>query len=125
MPSSSDDQLRCAKLWIANKHLPSGEPIWQGERYDHDRIRIAYLSADFRQHPVGYLTAGLFEQHDRSQFEIIGVSFGIDDRSEIRKRIVTAFDEFHDVRIKNDKEIAKLLYNRQVDIAIDLMGHTR
>ena len=30
--------------------LPLTKPIWQGERYNHDRIRVAYLSADFREH---------------------------------------------------------------------------
>ena len=53
--------------------------------------------------------AGLFERHDRSRFEVIGVSFGVDDRSEMRKRLVAAFDEFHDVRRKSDQEVAKLL----------------
>jgi len=91
----------------------------------HDKLRVAYLSPDFRSHPVAFLTAELFELHDRSRFEIIGVSFGVDDRSEMRKRLVAAFDEFHDVRSKSDKEVAKLLNDRQVDIAVDLAGHTR
>jgi protein O-GlcNAc transferase len=123
--SSPDDQLQCAKLWVAEKCPPSKKQIWQGERYRHDRIRVAYVSADFRQHPGAYLMAGLFEQHDRSRFEITGVSFGVDDRSEIRKRLVAAFDEFYDVRRKSDQEVAKLLYELQVDIAIDRNGYTR
>jgi predicted O-linked N-acetylglucosamine transferase (SPINDLY family) len=69
--------------------------------------------------------AGLFEQHDRSRFEITGVSFGVDDRSKIRKRLVAAFDEFYDVRRKSDQEVARLLYELQVDIAIDRNGYTR
>ncbi len=125
IPSSSDDQLRCAKLWVANNCPPSEKPIWQGERYDHHRIRIAYLSADFHSHPTAYLMAELFERHDRSQFETIGVSFGIDDRSETRRRLVAGFDEFHDVQRKSDKEVARLLYDRQIDVAIDLKGYTQ
>jgi protein O-GlcNAc transferase len=122
--STSADQLRCAKLYIANKYLPSEKPIWQGERYNHDRIRVAYLSADFRKHPGAYRMAGLFEQHDRSRFEVIGISFGVDDRSEIRKRVAAAFDEFYDVRGKSDQQVAKLLHDLQVDIAIDRNGYT-
>ena len=38
---------------------PAASPVWQGERYGHDRIRVAYLSADFRQHPVGMCMAGV------------------------------------------------------------------
>ncbi|HSP50764.1 MAG TPA: tetratricopeptide repeat protein [Pseudolabrys sp.] len=125
IPSTSNDQLRCAKQHIANNFLLSEKPIWQGERYNHKRIRVAYLSADFRQHAGAYLMAGLFEQHDRSRFEIIGVSFGVDDRSEIRKRLVVAFDEFYDVRTKSDQQVAKLLHDLQIDIAIDRSGYTQ
>jgi protein O-GlcNAc transferase len=87
-------------------------------------VRIAYLSADFHRHATAYLMAELFERHDRSRFEIIGVSFGVDDKSEMRKRLVAAFDQFYDVRRKSDEEVAKLLHDRQVDIAIDLKGYT-
>ncbi len=125
IPSSAEDQLRCAKLWISNKYPSAQKPVWQGERYGHDRIRVAYLSADYRAHPVAYLIAELLERHDRSRFEIAGFSFGVDDNSEIRKRLVAAFDEFHDVRGKSDREIAELLHDRQVDIAVDLTGHTQ
>jgi protein O-GlcNAc transferase len=118
-------QLRCARNSIENTFPLLPPPFWSGQTWRHDKLRVAYLSADFRSHPVAYLTAELFEQHDRSQFEIIGVSFGVDDRGEMRKRLVAAFDEFHDVRRTSDKEVAKLLYDRQVDIAIDLMGYTQ
>ena len=124
LPSSPDDQLRCAKQNVAANVILCEEPVWQGERYNNERIRVAYLSADFRQHPGAYLIAGLIEQHDRSRFEIIGVSFGADDRSEIRKRLVTAFDKFYDVQTKSDQEVAKLLRDLQVDIAVDRNGHT-
>jgi predicted O-linked N-acetylglucosamine transferase (SPINDLY family) len=117
-------QLQCARSFIENKIPLSPPPLWSGQRWRHDKVRIAYLSPDFRTHPLAFLTAGLFEQHDRSRFEIIGVSFGIDDRSEIRRRLVAAFDEFHDVRRKSDKEVARLLNDHQVDIAVDLAGYT-
>jgi protein O-GlcNAc transferase len=79
-PSSSGDQLRCAKLLIAQKY-PAQPPIWQGERYDHSRIRVAYLSPDFREHALSSLAAGMFECHDRSKFDVTAISFGIDDNS--------------------------------------------
>src|SRR5262249_39254021 len=91
----------------------------------HDRIRIAYLSADFHGHATAYLTAQLFERHDRSRFEVVGVSFGPDDGSRMRARLVRAFDQFHDVRSKSDLEIANLLNELQIDIAVDLKGHTK
>ena len=79
--SSPDDQLQCAKLWVAEKCPPSQKPIWQGEHYRHDRIRVAYVSADFRSHPMSYLMAGMFECHDKSRFDVSAISFGPDDNS--------------------------------------------
>jgi predicted O-linked N-acetylglucosamine transferase (SPINDLY family) len=89
-----------------------------------DKIRLAYLSGDFRHHAVAHIVAELFERHDRTRFEVIGVSFGPDDGSDIRARIVGAFDQFHDVSAANDRDAAKLVQELGVDIAIDLMGHT-
>jgi predicted O-linked N-acetylglucosamine transferase (SPINDLY family) len=89
-----------------------------------DKIRIAYLSSDFRNHPVAVLTGELFERHDRDRFEVIGVSFGPDDQSDTRARLVKAFDQFHDVSRKNDLDIARLVRELNVHIAVDLNGHT-
>ena len=118
-------QLQCAKNYIKHRVPLLPRPLWTGTTWRHDKVRIAYLSADFYRHATAYLMAELFERHDRSRFEIIGVSFGEDDKSEVRKRLVAAFDQFHDVRAKSDEEVAKLLHDLQVDIAIDLKGYTR
>ena len=118
-------QLQCAKNFAAYRATSPSPALWGGTTWRRDKVRIAYLSADFRQHPMAYLTAELFERHDRSRFEIIGVSFGVDDQSEIRKRLVTAFDRFHDVRRRSDEEVARELHDLQVDIAVDLMGYTQ
>jgi protein O-GlcNAc transferase len=89
-----------------------------------DKIRIAYLSADFRQHPVANSLAGLIERHDRSRFEIIAVSFGRDDGSELRARLVAGFDRFEDVSSTSDRDVALRMSDLGVHIAVDLMGHT-
>ncbi len=118
-------QLQCAVNFIDNKIPSPLPPFWSGQTWRHDKLRVAYLSPDFRSHATAFLTAELLELHDRSRFEIIGVSFGVDDRSEMRKRLIAAFDEFHDVRGNSDKEVARLLNDRQVDIAVDLAGYTQ
>jgi protein O-GlcNAc transferase len=87
-----------------------------------DKLRIAYVSGDFRQHPVGLAIAELFERHDKSAFEIIGVSHGQNDASATRTRIVKAFDQFHDVAADTDRKIAELLNSLGVHIAVDLNG---
>lgn len=122
---SASDQLRCAQIWASERCAASPTPVWRGERYRHDKIRVAYLSADLRDHPVSSLLAGLFERHDRTRFETIALSFGPDDRSEMSARLKVAFERFVDVRAKSDREIARLLRELEVDIAVDLMGFTR
>jgi predicted O-linked N-acetylglucosamine transferase (SPINDLY family) len=104
---------------------PSFPPVWRGEIYAHDRIRIGYFSADFCSHPVGQLAVGLFEAHDKSRFETIALSFGPDDGSDLRRRIKSAFEEFIDVRETSDAEVAALIRRCEIDIVIDLTGLTR
>jgi protein O-GlcNAc transferase len=122
--SSPHDQLKCAKLWIANKFPAAEKPVWQGARSNHDRIRVAYVSADFRHQPMAYLLAGLFECHDRSRFETVAISLGPDDKSEIRKRLETALERFIDVATYSDDQIAGLIAELEIDILVDLMGFT-
>ena len=124
IPSSSEDQLQCARLWAANNYPAHEKPVWQGERYHHDRIRVAYLSADFRQHALSFLMAGMFECHDKSRFEVTAISFGVDDNSEIGRRVKASFERFVDARSYSDEQIADLIKALEIDIAVDLMGFT-
>jgi protein O-GlcNAc transferase len=71
------------------------------------------------------LMAGVFEQHDRNRFELVGLSFGPDDGSEMRTRVRNAFDRFIDLREKSDAEIAWLMRQSEIDIAVDLKGYTK
>jgi predicted O-linked N-acetylglucosamine transferase (SPINDLY family) len=123
--SSRENQLRAARIWAADKYPPAAKPLWRGERYRHQKIRIAYLSADFHSHATAALMAGVFEAHDRARFEIAGVSFGPDDRSPMRNRIGQAFERFIDIREKSDAEAAGLLRQMEIDIAVDLKGYTQ
>ena len=123
IPSSPAEQLQCARRYVQEQ--PAYPPLWQGEAYAHDRLRVAYLSADFNEHPTAYLTAGLFEHHDRSRFEITALSFGQNDNSPPRRRLEAAFEHFIDVRDNSDQEIAALMRRAEIDIAVDLMGFTK
>jgi predicted O-linked N-acetylglucosamine transferase (SPINDLY family) len=118
-------QLECARSFIADKLPVLPQPLWAGAVRHHDKIRIAYLSADFYRHATAFLMAELFELHDRTRFEVVGISFSRDDQSDMRARLVRAFDQFHDVRSNSDLDVARLLNQQQVDIAIDLKGYTQ
>ena len=118
-------QLAAAKHFCRNAIGNSLSPLWTGQKYRHDKIRLAYLSGDYREHPVAYLIAELFELHDRSRFELVAISFGPDDRSPMRQRMERAFDRFIDVRQMSDLETAQLMRDLEIDIAIDLAGYTQ
>ena len=121
LSSSPADQLQCARIF-ARRWPASPSPFWRREPYHHDKIRVAYISADFCDHATSWLAAGLFEHHDRTRFETIAVSLFADDGSEMRSRTRTAFDVFIDAECRTDAEIAGLLRQMEVDIAVDLMG---
>ena len=115
---------QCANIFAGNRYQPRSAPLWTGERYKHDRIRIAYVSPDMREHPVGHLMAGIFERHDRSRFETIAISIGINDNSRLRQRMVDCFDHFIDATLMDSRRIAELMREMEVDVAIDLAGFT-
>jgi len=118
-------QLDCARLCVKTTHPPACAPIWAGERWARPKIRVAYLSADFRDHAVSYLLVGVLEQHDRTRFEPLGISFRPPEATAFGHRIARAFDAFVDVYGQSDYGVAMLLRDMQVDIAVDLMGFTR
>jgi predicted O-linked N-acetylglucosamine transferase (SPINDLY family) len=123
--SSADDQLQWARLFNKKRYSASAKPISQANLFDHDRIRIAYLSADFGQSPTSSLLAGVFEQHDRKRFETFAVSFERHKPSEMLSRLKGSFDQFIDGENRSDIDLARLLHEHQIDIAVDLMGYTR
>jgi protein O-GlcNAc transferase len=118
-------QLRSARNYARARFAGiSGLSLPATARTQEKRIRIAYVSADFRAHPVAYAISKLLESHDRSRFEVIGISYGPDDESEVRARLVRTFNQFHNVSATSDADAAALLHGSGVDIAVDLMGYT-
>jgi len=95
------------------------------EKKCNEKIHLAYFSADFHNHPTAFLSAGLFEHHDKSKFELTAFVFGGNKPDSMRERLVAAFDHFIDVSNLSDKEIALLARSMNVDIAIDLKGLTQ
>jgi protein O-GlcNAc transferase len=121
---SPAEQLQCARIAIAADAPPSPAPLWRGEKYAHDKIRVAYVSADYREHAVARLVAGVFEEHDRSRFQTVALAITPSDGSAMRARMEKAFDRFIDIERRNDAEAAALLNSMEIDIALDLTGFT-
>lgn len=121
---SPAEQRRCAEIYVADK-CPSGAaaPLPSAARVA-SRIRIAYLSGDFREHAVGQLIVGVLERHDRSRFEVFAFSTGHDDGSALRARIAGAVEHFIDAVAWSDRTLAERIAAAGIDILVDLGGHS-
>ncbi len=123
LPSTRAEQRRCAQTWAAD--LASIEPLPRRRVLSPGRLRIGYLSGDFHSHATAFLAAGLFESHDRANFEVFGYSHGPDDGSQMRARVIRAFDRFADLRDRDPLAIADAIRSDTIDILVDLKGHTQ
>ncbi len=117
-------QRQIAKVWIHRKLSSAPHRLSPAEGYRHSRIRVGYLSSDFRAHAMAFLVAELFERHDRDSFEVYGYCVSADDGSEVRQRIIAAFDHFRVVRGLADEAAARQIRADEIDILIDLNGLT-
>lgn len=114
----------CAEIFSKDLH-PQINNLDTFEKLDQSqKIRIGYFSSDFRNHPVAYLTAELFELHNKSKFEILAFSFSSQENSQIQARLINSFSDFINVSEMSDLEIANLARSLKLDIAIDLGGFT-
>jgi predicted O-linked N-acetylglucosamine transferase (SPINDLY family) len=127
MIALSDDpeaQLAAAKHYVRNK-VKTDVPVLSERRgYGHKKLRIAYLSSDFCLHPIGLLTAELFELHDSERFEVYGYCWTREDGSALRKRIIEAMNHFVRIDSLSDEAAAKRIRDDEIDILIDLHGQT-
>lgn len=121
---SPADQLHCARTYAADRIAAIAPLPGRPPRSAGDRVRVAYVSADFHAHPTAFLAAGLFEQHDRTRVEVFGISYGRDDGSPMRRRLERSFDRFIQVSQASDLDLAQRIAALDVDIAVDLKGHT-
>ncbi len=115
---------RAAELWTAEvspRDLTLGPIAKRGRR---EKICVGYFSMDFREHPVAHLAVGLIEAHSRERLEITAFSYGPDTQDPMRKRLQSAFDKFIDVRGVSDMDVAAQARALEIDIAVDLAGHT-
>ena len=121
-----DDALlhkQSSEIYIQDKYPfnPFLGPILK--RPKNEKIRIGYFSTDFKNHPVAFLIAELFEIHDKSKFEIYAFSL-VKAADEMRRRLELEFDHFIEAQEMSDIEIAQLSRSLNIDIAVDLTGIT-
>jgi len=129
MPNTSaNEQKQCANNWLKNRYssaFAQGKALAFEYPRTHQKLRLGYLSADFRLHPLASLISELIELHDRNAFEIYAYSYGVNDQSAERKRLEKAFDHFVDIRALSTLDAAKKINDDQIDILVDLTGFTQ
>jgi predicted O-linked N-acetylglucosamine transferase (SPINDLY family) len=124
LPVSPAQQLRAARLWSRHT-LPSVAARGPAfVRRPGSRLRVGYLSSDLRDHATAHLAAGLFERHDRTTTEIFAYSYGIDDASAMRARLVRGFDRWVDISDTSDAAAASRIRDDGIDVLVELKGHT-
>jgi predicted O-linked N-acetylglucosamine transferase (SPINDLY family) len=129
LPLTPAQHLAVARTWandtmrqVQNSRRQLGLQFDRSRR--HDRIRIGYVSQDFRNQAMGHLTRSMYGLHDRSRFEIFGYSVRKDDGSSYRKTIAASCDHFADIHNVSALEAARRIYADEIDIMVDLMGFT-
>ncbi len=117
---------KCSEIYIQHKYPFNAVLGINSKLPKNHKIRIAYFSPDFRNHPVSLLTSELFEIHDRQRFEIFGFSLhGAPASDLIRMRLKNGFDKFIEAENLSDLQVAQLARELKVDIAVDLAGITQ
>ncbi len=127
--TTAQEQKTCASNWANQLYKDlARDPIdigLQASKSKDKKLKIGYLSADFRLHPLAFLITELIEKHDRNQFEITAYSYGKDDKTSARKRLIKAFDRFIDITNLNDIGATKKINQDEIDILVDLTGYTQ
>jgi protein O-GlcNAc transferase len=121
---SSEHHYMCTRMFVDSFYQNKHFPLYNGEQYRHKKIKIAYVSPDFREHPVGHLMMEVVANHNREAFELTIISIGVNDNSEIRTKFEELADIFVDAHTQSSLEIANYIHERKIDIAIDLAGFT-
>lgn len=121
-PLSAAEHLRCATTWAKTVKAPAA--LRNKPRGDAGRLRVGYLSSDYRTHATAHLMAEVIERHDRLSVEVIGYGLNPDDGSEARRRLIAGFDRFRDMATISNEEAARLIHGDRLDILVDLKGYT-
>jgi predicted O-linked N-acetylglucosamine transferase (SPINDLY family) len=121
--NSPQSLKRCAELYTEERYPARIVERFQHRLLDHNKIRIGYLSGEFREQATSHLIAGVLEKHDPSRFEVYAFDNGWDDRSEIRRRINAAVREMIGIRQLSDASALAAIRDKQIDVLVNLNGY--
>ncbi|MEY4707408.1 MAG: hypothetical protein RJB58_1131 [Pseudomonadota bacterium] len=114
----------CSRIWARDMYLDSpAAPHYRAARKNHKKIRLGYVSGEFRQQATQILMAGLYEAHDRGRFELIALDNGYRDASAMRSRLEKSFDKWIDISQLSDEDAAAAIRAGEIDILVNLNGY--
>lgn len=127
IPSTRADQLQAGRKNAATLSAPVALRFTQHRNAlgVGQRIRVGFLSADFFNHATAMLLVEVLENIDRGRFELFGYCFSPDDGSDLRRRVVAAFDHYVPIGNMTDRNAARAIHDDGIDILVDLKGYTR
>ena len=118
------EKLRVARSCVGFNTLKITPFALVAPRVLPQRLRVAFASSDLHHHATAMLMVEVFEKLDRDRFEVSLYSYGQDDGSEMRQRLIRAADHFIDASRMSDLEIAEAVRAADTELLIDLKGHT-
>ena len=125
-----NDDPHLESAWIAKQHrrfqaLIKGDlrDVRPRELDSARKLRVAYVSPDFRRHSVAFFIAPILRAHDRSAVEVTCYSTGLAE-DDMTTAIKASVDSFHNVYRMADDDLAQRIKDDGIDILVDLSGHT-
>ncbi len=120
--TSERSLLQCASLYAAARYPARPAPPFPA-RPGRDKIRIGYLSGEFREQATSLLLVGVLEHHDKDRFEVVAIDNGFDDGSPTRRRISAAVDRIVDISGLSDPDAVAAIRDLRIDILVNLNGY--
>lgn len=114
------EQLLAAQSFVGRTYTFKEE--WLCGNYTHQRLRVGYVSGDFREHAVGFLLPAMLAGHDKNNFELYAYDFSKDEQTAVRAQIQSQFDHFKSIKDLTDRAAAELIRSDEIDVLIDLHG---
>jgi len=119
---SPEDSQKCSRIF-SEDFYPPAPMLWKKTDRGHRKIRLGYVSGEFREQATAYLTAGLYECHNKSKFEIVAFDNGSRTDSPMRRRLEAAFDRFVPIADISDRAAAEKIAGEEIDILVNLNGY--
>ena len=116
------EQLAISQAFVTRTYGFKEEFLFHGNSWKHDKVRVGYVSGDFREHAVGFLLPTFLKAHSRDQFEMHAYDFSRDEDTPLRKQLRHQFDHFKSIDKLSDRQAAEMILADQIDILIDLHG---